>query len=445
MSGVTHSWPCPRPGGRTFARVTSIRPLSVAFALLSASAVMLGLTAGNASAVGEVPHDYALSPRFSSHFYTLGETRLETGVGAPYVTVKDSDTVLSMDWDGELASTNVNTKAVTLLGSLGLPGRSRLLDFQYFSEWPATKSAIPVFVSYAYLNEANDCRYLVLRQATLDPTGAGKNRWGRTLFTSPCYPNVAAEEGSYFLNQSGGRMALVPPKERKNPENPEFMLTIGDFKALVTPPKMSAEARRTLGTIVRITAPGTYEIFSRGLRNSQGIVYGTLDGKPAVLATSQGPRGGDEVVHATQGADFGWPTRNYGTAYRPDDTVSKPAREGAGGSKDLPIFAFVPSTGLSAAMQVKGPAFSRWWSTKAKNGTPDLIVAGMGARWLYRLRIEDGAVRYFEGLMLGARARSLAQLPNGYIITGLDDGTEFLMLQPVEAWSPQAGTFVKLG
>lgn len=400
---------------------------------------------GTALAAGEVAHDYALTPTVNSHFYTLGETRMETGIGAPYVTVKGADTVLSMDWDGELASTNVTTKAVTLLGTLGLPARSRLLDFQYFNEWPATASAIPVFVSYAYLNEANNCRHLVLRQATLDATGAGKNTWGKTWFQSPCYPNVAAEEGAYFLNQSGGRMALVPKAERANPKQAEFMLTIGDFKALVTPPKMTAVAKKTLGSIVKITAPSMYEVFSRGLRNSQGIVYGTMDGKPAVLATSQGPRGGDELVHATQGADFGWPTRNYGTAYRPDDVSSKPVNAGAGGSKDLPIFAFVPSFGLSAAMQVQGPAFARWWSTKAKNGTPDLILAGMGARWLYRIRIERGAVRYFEGLLLGARARSLAQLPNGYIVTGLDDGTEFLMLQPIETWSPTAGGKVSLG
>lgn len=422
--------------------MTITRPLRHVAAVAAAGALVVTAT-GAAYASGETPHDYALTPTVNSHFYTLGETRIETGIGAPYVTVKGSSTVLSMDWDGELASTDVNTKAVQQLGTLALPARSRLLDFQYFSEWPASSTAIPVFVSYAFLDETNQCRHLVLRQATLDATGSGANAWGKIWFESPCYPNVDAEQGEYFLNQSGGRMALVPKAERANPKQAEFMLTIGDFKAIVTPPAMSAQAKKTLASIIRISKPGHYSVVARGLRNSQGIVYGTMDGKPAVLATSQGPRGGDEIVHVTQGADFGWPERSYGTAYRPADTISRPTHEGAGGSKDLPLFAWVPSLGLSAAMQVKGPAFAKWWSTRAKNGTPDLLLAGMGARWLYRVRIERGAVRYFEGLLLGARARSLAQLPNGHIIVGLDAGTEFLMLQPVSVWSSNDGGMVQ--
>lgn len=409
------------------------------------AATLLVSVPGAARAEGEVPHDYALTPTVNSHFYTLGETRVDIGEGSPYVSVLGPTTVLSMDWDGELATTDAVSLGSTKLGRLTMPARSRLLDFQYFSEWKATSSTIPVFVSYSYLNEANQCRYLVLRRATLDRTGAGKNSWGKVWFTSPCYPMVDAERDAYFLNQSGGRMALVPKSERVNPQQPEFMLGVGDFKSMVTPFKMSTQARKTLGTIVHITQPGKYEVFSRGLRNTQGLIYGTLDGEPAVLATSQGPRGGDELVHATQGADFGWPKRNYGTAYRPDDVSSRPANEGAGGSKDLPMFAWLPAVGLSAAMQVKGPAFAKWWNVGGKNGTPDLILAGMGARWLYRVRIEDGAVRYFEGLLLGARARSLAQLGDGRIVVGLDSGTEFLILAPVEIWSSNAGSKVAVG
>ena len=403
------------------------------------AATLLGGVPGAVRAEGEVPHDYALTPTITTHFYTIGVTREETGVGAPYVTVKDATTVLSMDWDGELASTNVDFTAVTQLGRLSLPARSRLLDFQYFKEWPATSASIPVFVSYAYLDEATQCRHLVLRQATVDATGEGANTWGRVWFTSPCYPMVPAEEGVFFLNQSGGRMALVPKSERANPKQAEFMLGVGDFKIMVTPPKLSVPARNTLGTIVHISKPGKYTVFSRGLRNVQGLLYGTLDGKTALIATSQGPRGGDELVHATKGADFGWPRYNYGTGYRPDDTLSKPKHEGTGGPRDLPMFAWLPSVGLSAAMQVKGPAFAKWWNGTSEMDTPDLILAGMGARWLYRVRYERGAVRYFAGILLGARARSLAQLPDGRIAVGLDAGSEFLVLAPTEDWSSGIG------
>ena len=424
-------------------KVLPVRSSARVLAVMSAAAVLLGLAAAPGHAVGEVPHDYALTPTVDSHFYTLNETRMTTDVGAPYVTVLGTHTVLSMDWDGELASTDTNTSAVQHLGTLALPARSRLLDFQYYSEWPATSARIPVMVSYAFLNEGSQCRYLVLRQASIDATGGGANTWGRVWFTSPCYPMVADEEGAFFLNQSGGRMALVPKGERAHPKQAEFMLGIGDFKSMVKPPAgIKPQALRTLGSIVRVSKPGRYEVVARGLRNTQGLVYGTMDGRPAVLATSQGPRGGDELVHVTQGADFGWPARNYGTAYRPGDSASRPQHEGAGGSPDLPLFAWLPSVGLSAAMQVKGPAFAQWWNPTTKGSTPDLILAGMGARWLYRVRIERGAVRYFEGLLLGARARSLAQLPDGRIVVGLDAGTEFLILSPGAAWNSAAGTKV---
>lgn len=390
-----------------------------------------------ASATGEQPHDYAIPASFTSHFYELGITRVPTPVGAPYVTTVGANTVLSLDWDGEVAeSTGSESRS---LGILPLPAQSRVLDFQQFTEWPTTATSYPVFLSYAYLDEGTQCRHVVLREATIDPTGAGGNFLGKVWFRSPCFPMVDSEVGSVFLNQSGGRMALVPRSQRRNPKQPEFMLGVGDMKVMVSPIPMSKAAKNILGTIIQITAPGKYEVFARGLRNVQGLVYGTMDGKPAVLATSQGPRGGDEIVHATKGSNFGWPYRNYGTAYRPNDGTSTPGREGSKSWYDRPLFAWLPSIGLSDAIQLKGPAFQPWWVSKEKNATPDLLVSGMGARWLYRVRIDQGAVRYYEGIPILARARSLAQFPDGRVVVGLDAGTEFLVIAPTGEWNSSAG------
>ena len=99
---------------------------------LSRGALVSGLAAtllvsvpGAAHAEGEVPHDYALTPTVNSHFYTLGETRVDIGEGAPYVTVLGPTTVLSMDWDGEIATTDVVSLESKKLGRLTMPARSR--------------------------------------------------------------------------------------------------------------------------------------------------------------------------------------------------------------------------------------------------------------------------------------------------------------------------------
>jgi hypothetical protein len=392
--------------------------------------ISLGVAQG-ASAVGDPPLDLGIPDALSTHFYGLNISRVATTVGSPYVTAFDASTVLTMDWDGELTSTNANTKESQQLGTLALPAQSRLLDFEYFTEKKATAQQIPVFVSYAYVDPTTECRYLVLREASIDRTGSGSNTWGKIWFTSPCFPMVDAERDTYFLNQSGGRMALVPKSERVNPRAVEFMLGVGDFKSMVTPTRMTTAAKKILGTIVHIKKPNQYEVYSRGLRNTQGLIYGTLDGKPAVLATSQGPRGGDELVHATKGANFGWPYRNYGTGYRPGDTVSRPFKEGTKSGYDRPLIAWVPSIGLSAAVQLKGPAFAQWWEPKEKNATHDLIVSGLADRSLYRVRIDQGAARYYEKIPIDARVRSLATLPDGRILVGLDSGGVFLVISPI--------------
>ena len=411
------------------------RLFPAALVALAISALTLG-PSPVAEAAGESPHDYQIQPGITSHFYDVSITRIETPVGQPYITAVDERRTLSLDWDFEIGATDLVTREVQQLGILPLPAGARPLDFQYFGEdWPATSSRFPVIVSYAALDPTSGCRHLWLREASIDRSGAGANTLGRVWFKSPCFGNVDDGEGP-VLAQSGGRIALVPPSQRTQRRDPEFYLGVGDFKIMKPyPVKLSKAARTVLGTVVRVTAPGEFEVWSRGLRNAQGVVAGIMDGKPAVFATSQGPRGGDEIVLAAQGSDFGWPRVSYGTGYAGADPSKTPDAAGRKGKYDKPIFAWTPSIGLSDAIQVRGPAFKRWWGSQGRNGTPDLIVSGMGARWLYRVRIDDGAVRYSEGLYVGARVRSMAQLPSGVIVAGLDDGREFIVLRPAAVWN----------
>jgi glucose/arabinose dehydrogenase len=174
-------------------------------------------------------------------------------------------------------------------------------------------------------------------------------------------------------------------------------------------------------------------------------VAARVDGRQEILGTSQGPRGGDDIYVARKGADYGWPHTSYGTAYPSEDPPDMPDVEGTMKGYDEPLFDWTPSVGLSAITQIEGPAFQRWWGRSPDRPTASLLVAGIGARWLYRVRISDGAVRGYTGFYIGARARSLAQLPNGYIVVGLDAGRELLVLHPTWVWSTPLEEKVPVG
>jgi glucose/arabinose dehydrogenase len=169
-------------------------------------------------------------------------------------------------------------------------------------------------------------------------------------------------------------------------------------------------------------------------------VVATIDGKKQLVSSEHGPRGGDELNVIEKGADYGWPRTSYGTPYGPAQPANTADVQGKHvGKANPPLFAWVPSAGIGAMIQIKGRAFGQWWANTP--GSADLFVAGMGARFIYRLRVQDGAVRYMEEAQFGARIRSLVQLPSGAIACGLDAGNDLLILQPTQVWNESKAVF----
>jgi len=410
--------------------------------VLTATALVASLAiAAPAQGENELPSDYVIPESLRTAWYDLGTQKLNLPIGSPYVTVNGSDSVLSLDWDFEVGMTNINDGAFTNLGTLALPNGARVLDFQRFSEWPSTAKSTIAMVSYAYFDGQTGCRHSMLREARLDLSGAGNNSLGKIWFKSACFPN-GLDSGTDKLNQSGGRMALIPASMRTSPKKPEFFFPIGDFVIARAPGlKLTKAAKNQLSTIIRITSPQKNYTWTRGLRNTQGLSVVNLDGEKALMATTQGPRGGDLLVNATKGSNFGWPNVSYGSNYGGGIIASTPINAGTQRGFDLPMFAWDPSIGLSDMIQLKGRAFDEWWINKRNATTPDLLLAGMGARLLQRVRIDQGAVRYVETIPLGARIRSIAQMPNGTLAFGLDAGTDLLIVRPTAKWNVAGSSF----
>jgi len=86
------------------------------------------------------------------------------------------------------------------------------------------------------------------------------------------------------------------------------------------------------------------KIFSSGHRNPQGLTK--LDNK--IFSTEHGPKGGDELNLIQEGKNFGWPISSYGIKYDFDESTSKYFKSHEDHGFEEPLFALVPSVGLSS-------------------------------------------------------------------------------------------------
>lgn len=409
--------------------------LKTLFSMLMAAAIALGVSPV-AVAVGEVPAPDTLVGEMPTQFYRVAERKIPVPVGSPYLTEIGPSTVLSLDWDFELAATNIAFGTSTALGTLDLPAESRVLDIYWDKFLPKSATRTTAMIAYGEFGP-NRCRRSVMREALIDMSGSGQNSLGRVWFTSPCYPALDGVP----LAQAGGRITRAI-KAITGMENPkQFFLTVGDFSLSRTQMnKLGATKRKYLTTALLITAPGESQVWARGLRNAQGITTAFIDNKHALVATLHGPRGGDEINIVERGGDYGWPQYSYGTAYGANQPQNLAVNQGTASTRYPPLFAWVPAIGPTSVLQVKGPAFKTWWSNG--NRTSDLIVNGMGSNWIYRLRIDGGAVRYVEPMFTGVRLRTLIQMPNGELVGGIDkSSSELIVFTPTAVWQ-QAGEFV---
>lgn len=85
-------------------------------------------------------------------------------------------------------------------------------------------------------------------------------------------------------------------------------------------------------------------ILSIGHRNPQGMTI--LD--DIIFSTEHGPKGGDELNKIEKGKNYGWPVSSYGVKYKSDLTEIKYLKSHEKNNFEEPLFALVPSVGLSS-------------------------------------------------------------------------------------------------
>jgi aldose sugar dehydrogenase len=232
--------------------------------------------------------------------------------------------------------------------------------------------------------------------------------WAPLYTALPCVE--VKEHGHPFAgHQSGGR--LVPFDDH------HLLLSTGDFELDGhTGPAAPLDPASPYGKILLLDRrSGEAEVFASGLRNPQGLLR-TADGR--IFATDHGPQGGDELNRIERGEAYGWPEETLGLLYgnRPWPLAEAQGRHDR---YRQPVFAWMPSIGISNLTEVGSGQFDLWQG--------DLIVSALRGKSLYRLRMEGERVVYVEQIELGRRIRDVTTLESGEILA-LADGPRLMVV-----------------
>lgn len=290
-------------------------------------------------------------------------------------------------------------------------GRSLLLSHHY---WYPDKECFTVRISRLRLQGGEE----------LESVSKSTDDWTTLYESKPCLK--LKNRGFYFGGHfSGGRMALL--------DDDNILFTVGflDFDGWSSDHFYSQGTDGDYGKILKIDLEsGRASDFSIGHRNPQGL---TIDRDGNIWSTEHGPKGGDELNLIEQDANYGWPYVTYGTHYGMTRWPLSATQSRHDGYK-RPVFAWVPSIGVSNLIQVRG--FLPEWDG-------DLLVASLKQQTLFRVHYREDRVILAEPIRIGSRIRDLDQLENGNIVLWLDD-TSLVEMTPIKTDAPNIETIVRV-
>jgi len=245
-----------------------------------------------------------------------------------------------------------------------------------------------IFASHLARNAGSKLLRFTIAALAIDKlTLAMKGPW-EIIFETGDLPEDAGRRGA-----AGGKLIVA---------GEHLYFTVGDYSVGGIPVSAfdfaAQDPASPFGKIfAHDLSTGSTTVRSVGHRNSQGLVV-TSTG--ALMSTEQGPEGGDELNVIAAGNNYGWPYKTQGVGY---GTFDWPVKAGAPATFTEPVFSWVPSPAVSAAIQVAG-FHDRW------NG--DLMVGSLKAKTLFRLRMTDGRVLFSEAIPIGSRIRDVVEAPN---------------------------------
>jgi glucose/arabinose dehydrogenase len=301
--------------------------------------------------------------------------------------------------DGKVAPALAGVPSVYAQGQGGLLDVALAPDFTasrlvYLSFAEAGEGGASTAVARGRLNEAatalEDTKVIFRQQ----PKVTGGNHFGSRL--------AFARDGKLFVT-TGERFKFDPAQDVSN----------------------------HIGKILRINPDGSVpqdnpfagragarpEIWSYGHRNIQSAAIHPETG--ALWEVEHGPRGGDELILAEPGRNYGWPLVSWGRHYDGRDIPDPPTRPDLAGS----VHQWTPVIGPSGMAFYTGEAFPAWRG--------DVLIGGLVSQGLVRVSLDGTRMIGEERIALGARIRDVRQGPDGFVyaLTDADSG-RILRLRP---------------
>ena len=269
------------------------------------------------------------------------------------------------------------------------------------------KDELEVYVSHHYFDET--CMEFRISSTTLAlerSTFIAPPVYWKTVFQAEPCVQFREENAPFFQgHQIGGRMLLDGEHH--------ILVAVGDHDLTglrQDEAKISLDPRSHLGKLIRIDLrTGNAEIFAQGLRVPQGLVR---DDKGNLWETEHGPEGGDELNLLIPGSNYGWPEATFGRQYGhrmwPHAQV-----QGRHTGFAQPVYAWVPSVGISAVAVSNSRQFPLW--------KDDLLIASLKDKSIFRARLSENRVVYVERIQVGlGTIRDMVQMQDGSIALLLD-------------------------
>ena len=255
-----------------------------------------------------------------------------------------------------------------------------------------------LFVAHHHFTSA--CLRFRLSATTLRHRGTDVSvspKWRTIYDAEPCLKTASVQAGGRMLTDGPDHLLVVPGPHLVNED--------------------AQDPASHLGKLVRVEIEtGRAEVLASGLRNSQGLAR---DAAGRLWGTDHGPQGGDELNVLVAGGNYGWPRVSYGVGYGSRVNVPRAEAVGLHDGFAKPVFAWVPSIGISSVIVNDERLFPLW--------RDDLLIGSLSGTQgsghaLFRVRRDGTDVQYVERIELGYRIRDLTQMPDRRLALLLDGG-----------------------
>ena len=208
------------------------------------------------------------------------------------------------------------------------------------------------------------------------------------------FKNIFSSEDCNGIGASGGEIIL-------DSENKNLYFSTGATHELR---EIAQQDNSIYGKIIKLNLmDNSYEIYSKGHRNPQGLII-TKTGY--LISTEHGPYGGDEI-NKIEKKNYGWPVSSYGEKYgfKPSNDYYFKKNHSEYGFQE-PIFTFVPSIGISRIKQIPDN-----FSSLMQN---NYLMGSLNRRSIFRLKFDNefNKLLFYEEIRVGGRVRDIVYLEN---------------------------------